>query len=316
MPKIDFLHNHPDFVNLLNTLSNKMKIAPQFVEKDYWLMHVLWALQDIGLKYELKGGTSLSKGWNLINRFSEDVDIKIFPPEGMNVAFGKNHTKPIHRESRSKYFDWLLRELNIPGANYVKRDHAADDEDLRNAGFRIGYKSHFDEIPGLKHDVLLEVGCDKTTPNEPKDISSWAYDEAMTAQLENVLDNRAVNVPCYLPEYTFVEKLSAISKKYRQETDGKDVMNFTRHYYDVFQLLGEERVQKFIGTEEYIAHKTAKFSKNDESKLKNNPAFTIPDKNIRAKYADRLNRSSALYFYGQPSLEEILSRFSEYLDKL
>ena len=310
-----FLHQLPSFTLLVTAYESQTKISAQLIEKDYWLMHVLWGLQHAGLSYELKGGTSLSKGWNLTRRFSEDIDIKIFAPTGMTVHVGKNHSEPRHKKSRSAYFEWLLGKLNIPGAVYVKRDTDFDDHDLRNAGYRIGYKSAYDPFGGLKTDILLEVGFDTTTPNTPLNISSWVYDLAIKEGLV-LADNRAIAVPCYAPEYTFVEKLSAISKKYRQEVGGKTVQNFTRHYYDIFQLLGESRVQNFIGTKEYLDHKTRRFSSNDELEIKRNPAFTLPDKLIRKKFSDRLIRSEGLYFEGQPSIEAILARIETYLDRL
>lgn len=198
---------------------------------------------------------------------------------------------------------------------YIQRDTSFDDHDLRNAGFRIGYKSLYPAFVGVKTDVLLEVGFDTTTPNEPQDISSWVYDLALGSGLA-VCDNRAINVPCYLPEYTFVEKLSAISKKYRQETSGKSVQNFTRHYYDIYQLLRQERVLKFIGSPEYQAHKLARFGKTDEINLAKNPALTLPDPKIREQYAERLERSSGLYFREQPTMEEILSEILAIIEKL
>ena len=233
----------------------------------------------------------------------------------MQVHTSKNHTKPRHKESRRQYFLWLLGALKIPGTTRTERDTEFDDYDLRNAGYRIVYASLFDSIPGLKTDVLLEVGFDTTTPNMALDISSWVYDAAVKSGLE-IRDNRAKAVPCYLPEYTFIEKLSAISKKYRQELEGKDVKNFTRHYYDIFQLLAEPRVQSFIGTPEYRDHKAARFGKNENSDIKTNPAFTLPDPEIRAKYAERYARSAGLYFRGQPSLELIVGRIGEVIDKL
>lgn len=315
MAEKPFLHEHPDFSQLIESIKDATNIPKQLIEKDYWLMHVLWGLQNAGFRYELKGGTSLSKGWNIINRFSEDVDIKIFAPDDMTVHSSKNHTKPRHRESRKAYFEWLLGNLKIPGAAYLKRDTEFDDHDLRNAGYRVGYESKYEPYGGLKTDVLLEVGFDTTTPNLAHDISSWIYDTGIKGGME-VLDNRAKAVLCYLPEYTFVEKLSAISKKYRQEVEGKEVQNFTRHYYDIYQLLGEPRVQTFIGTKEYLEHKASRFSKNDNPDIKNNPAFTLKDLTIREKYKDRLIRTSGLYFKGQPSIEEILERVALYLDKL
>jgi len=63
--------------------------------------------------------------------------------------------------------------------------------------------------------TLLEVGFDDTAPNLPCTISSWALDAAIKKQVE-VIDNRAVSVPCYSPAYTFVEKLQTVSTKFRQ----------------------------------------------------------------------------------------------------
>jgi predicted nucleotidyltransferase component of viral defense system len=71
-------------------------IDPGLVEKDYWIMHCLYGLRQLGLTFELKGGTSLSKGFQIINRFSEDIDIRIEPPAEMDVKNGKNQTRPAH----------------------------------------------------------------------------------------------------------------------------------------------------------------------------------------------------------------------------
>jgi Nucleotidyl transferase AbiEii toxin, Type IV TA system len=75
----DHLHNHPDFPDLIRIVAREKSIDPALVEKDYWIMHCLYGLQQLGMKFELKGGTSLSKGFQIINRFSEDIDIRIEP---------------------------------------------------------------------------------------------------------------------------------------------------------------------------------------------------------------------------------------------
>ena len=75
----DFLHKHKDFAFLLRIDADRMKVQPVLVEKDYWIMHCLYGLQQLEMTFELKGGTSLSKGYRIINRFSEDIDIRIEP---------------------------------------------------------------------------------------------------------------------------------------------------------------------------------------------------------------------------------------------
>ncbi len=64
----DFIHNDPEFKELLAIVSGKKRIVPTLVEKDYWIMHTLYGLKQQGIEFELKGGTSLSKGFGLIHR--------------------------------------------------------------------------------------------------------------------------------------------------------------------------------------------------------------------------------------------------------
>ena len=143
MPPKQWLHNHRDFKGLIQIVSDQLSIIPQLIEKDYWIMHCLWGLQQ-QFKFELKGGTSLSKGFKIIDRFSEDLDIRIEPPDGMDVKTGRNHNKPSQIASRSKYFEWLTSNIEIPGIVLVERDTSFDDEKLlRNAGIRLRYESQF-----------------------------------------------------------------------------------------------------------------------------------------------------------------------------
>ncbi|MCG8588620.1 MAG: hypothetical protein MJE66_04950 [Proteobacteria bacterium] len=78
-----------------------------------------------------------------------------------------------------------------------------------------------DAVPGLKEGILLEVGFDKTQPSRALPISSWAY-EYGSSKLDELIDNRAAEVSCYRPEYTFVEKLQTVTTKFRQfQAEGK-----------------------------------------------------------------------------------------------
>lgn len=82
-----FLHDHQDFPELVRIVADREGIEPILVEKDYWIMHVLWGLQTQGFNFALKGGTSLSKGYQLIGRFSEDIDLLIYPPSENTLGF-------------------------------------------------------------------------------------------------------------------------------------------------------------------------------------------------------------------------------------
>jgi Nucleotidyl transferase AbiEii toxin, Type IV TA system len=203
MPSDPFLHERNDFKALVETVADSEKINdPALVEKDYWIMHAVFGLRQLGLTFELKGGTSLSKGFGVIHRFSEDIDIRIEPFDGLQVDINPNHDKPQHIDSRRQFYEKLREKITIPGITAVERDTTYDDETLRNAGLRLSYETHFGSIPGLKDGILLEVGFDQTTPNRAVTISSWVVQFADAKKLLYA-DNRALDIPCYNPESEF-----------------------------------------------------------------------------------------------------------------
>lgn len=315
MAKDKFIHELPESQILLEQISQKLGIRAQLIEKDYWLMHALWGLQQQNFSFELKGGTSLSKGFQIIDRFSEDIDIKIEPPAALEVKIGKNQDSPNQIASRINFYDWLSSEISIPGIS-TERDRSFDDKNGRNGGIRLNFESRYQKLEGIKSYVLLEVGFDVTTPNENRTITSWLYEAALNAGL-NIVDNRALDVACYLPGYTFTEKLSAISSKYKQEQVGKLMpVNFIRHYYDIYQLLGQQSVLEFIGTEAYHKHKASRFRKADEMDLNKNEAFMLSEPATRERYSLEYQRTQVLYYGGFPSFESILARIQEHLEKL
>jgi hypothetical protein len=305
MPR-DFLHKHPQFADLIRIVADERNIVPALIEKDYWIMQSLFGLQQLGMTFQLKGGTSLSKGYGIIHRFSEDIDIRIEPPPEARVMAGRNHDKPAHAESRRAFFDWLAQTITIDGIKTVERDKAFDDaRRYRNGGIRLIYAAS-DSIPGLKDGILLEVGFDEVAPNTPRNISSWAYDFA--ASRVEILDNRALDVPCYHPGYTLVEKLQAISTKFRQQqASGQLPPNFMRHYYDVASLLKDPTTQAFVGTPEYLAHKANRFPAADNQVIAENEAFLLHDAVTRDRLQKAYTASAPLYYQGQPSFEDLLA---------
>lgn len=313
----DFLHNHPQFADLIRIVADEKGIDPALVEKDYWIMHCLYGLQQLSYTFQLKGGTSLSKGHKIIGRFSEDIDILIEPPPGRDVMTGKNQNKPAQIQSRKDFYDWLAQTIKIDGISSVERDSEFDDvPNYRSGGIKLNYTTVVEAMEGLRDGVLLEVGFDTVAPNAPKDISSWVYDHAVAHKVD-VIDNRAKAVPCYDPRYTFVEKLQTVSTKFRkQQAEGRDPVEFMRHYYDAYELLKQPDVQNFIGTDAYKAHKQARFRQGDNQNISENDAFILSDAKTRATYADAYARSSALYYAGKPTFEQILAEIGKWGGKL
>jgi hypothetical protein len=311
----DYLHNHPQFSELIRIVAQAQSIDPALVEKDYWIMHCLYGLQKLGMTFQLKGGTSLSKGFQIIDRFSEDIDILIEPPEDRHVKPGRNQTRAAHVKSREDFYDWLAKTIRIDGITEVKRDKAFDTKDFFSGGIRLFYDTVTTPIEGLKDGVLLEAGFDTVTPNTAQDISSWMYDHA--AGTVDIIDNRAKAVACYDPSHTFVEKLQTISTKFRRQQETQEFpANFMRHYYDVYKLLQRPDVQAFIGTEAYKAHKAKRFRPGDTPNISANQAFVLSDPDTRQLYERAYNETQALYFRGRPTFAQILDAIAEWADRL
>ena len=156
-------------------------------------MHAVFGLKQLGLTFELKGGTSLSKDFGIIQRFSEDIDIHIESFDGLKVDTNPNHDKPQHIELRRVFYEKLPDKIKVPAIMTVDRDTTFDDEVLRNAGLRLSYETLFGSIAGLKDGILLEVGSDQTAPNQALTISSWIVRFAEIKKLQYT-DNRALDI--------------------------------------------------------------------------------------------------------------------------
>ena len=86
---MSFVHEQSGFDQFIRQVSETVGVARAQVEKDYWITHVLWALHASGLEIWFKGGTSLSKGFGIIQRFSEDLDLRLAP--GTAAGAGRVH---------------------------------------------------------------------------------------------------------------------------------------------------------------------------------------------------------------------------------
>jgi hypothetical protein len=122
-----------------------------------------------------------------------------------------------------------------------------------------------------------------------------------------ITDNRAQQIRCYHPEYTFVEKLQTISTKVRkQQATGEFGANFLRHFYDIHQLYQQKRIQDFIQTPDYQKHKAHRFKQQDALDLTVNLAFNLDKQTaIFQQYEAAYDKIQALFFSPPPSFETI-----------
>lgn len=131
---MSFVHDDAEFPQLLGIVARETGIAAPLIEKDYWVTHTLWALHEIGLEIWFKGGTSLSKGFSLIQRFSEDLDLMIQhgSVEGLPAVASWTSTNEGPVKKRGAFYHALAGALAIPDVR-LERDESRVDERARGA---------------------------------------------------------------------------------------------------------------------------------------------------------------------------------------
>ncbi|MCL4234253.1 MAG: nucleotidyl transferase AbiEii/AbiGii toxin family protein [Deltaproteobacteria bacterium] len=236
---MSFVHDTTDFADLVRIAAMARDLEPALIEKDYWVTHALWALHQTGLDIWFKGGTSLSKAYGIIERFSEDVDLRIEPGRATNVpvvtSWKSINKGPIAQ--RAQFFEDLGHAMAIPGAQVLFQPDTVD-KDARGAHYHLMYPGHFLSSirSGIRPYVLLEVGVARVTPFVFRPIGSFVHDELeRTGRLGDFDENRPTAVRCVHPLVTLVEKLDAISRRFRR--DPMEPASFVRHYEDAARII-------------------------------------------------------------------------------
>ncbi|MGQ0505283.1 MAG: nucleotidyl transferase AbiEii/AbiGii toxin family protein [Myxococcaceae bacterium] len=236
---MSFVHEVPDFDDLLQIVAVERKLSLGLVEKDYWVTHTLWALHAGGFEVWFKGGTSLSKGFGLIQRFSEDLELKIEP--GTVAALPKVSSWKSEgakaTAQRKAYFESLPELLSIPGAQ-LALDPDTIDKTWRGANIRVTYPGrHLGDLKGVMRPfVQLEIGSARVTPFVSCHLTSFAHEKLEAQrQLGAFTDNRPRNVRCVHPLVTLIEKLDALHRRFPNER--AEPATFIRHYEDAARVI-------------------------------------------------------------------------------
>lgn len=163
------LFEHPDFEQAILEAAEYFRergLRPAIIEKDYYVTEALRAIavSNINDIIIFKGGTSLSKGWNLIQRFSEDIDI-FLDPSAFRPALGKNR------------IDWELKKLRDAVAAHPALTFL-ENESQTIGGFgrndRFSYAQHFGGAGEVANRVLLEAGtASGREPTTVVELSSY-----------------------------------------------------------------------------------------------------------------------------------------------
>lgn len=217
-------------------------IAPYAVEKDWWVVQILSAIfeMEVGKYLIFKGGTSLSKAWNLIERFSEDIDLAFdraylgFSGEltrsGVKVLrqkTGKYISKTFTQELEARLKQNGLTDIML---NYIKPE--ASDADP--AQIQIYYPNVVDYPGYVQPRILLEISC--SSLKEPNAVQSF-HSFLDEHYFESSFAGTPVSIPAAIPERTFLEKIFLLHEEFHRPHDKIRVDRLSRHLYDVYRLI-------------------------------------------------------------------------------
>ena len=225
------LFEHPDFEQAILRAAEhfrEQRLRPAIIEKDYYVTEALRIIAgSAGDKVIFKGGTSLAKGWNLIQRFSEDIDIFLNPVE-FRPELGK---RAIDRE--------LKKLRDRVGAHPALTFVASQSQTMGGFGRsdRFSYPQLFGGPGEVAPRVLLEAGtASGREPTATIELRSYLSQSLQQEGLSVGAEDEE-SFPMRLLHFrrTFVEKMFAIHSKVELfKRHGQPLGAYARHYYDLF----------------------------------------------------------------------------------
>ena len=244
-------------VELFNQLGTKTGLPPFAIEKDAWVTLVLKMLfhSEIANHIVFKGGTSLSKAYGIIERFSEDIDFAI---DRKFLGFKKNLTKGEIRKLRRKSHEFssnelpqiLLKELTEYG---IKKDlftitvpnTKISDQDPEI--IQVNYKSIFEKEYYLKSRVLIEIGARSLMePFENRAIQSIID----INYPDKIFTEKMFYAQTVIPEKTFLEKMILLHEEFQKPKAKIRSHRMSRHLYDIYKIANTEyRDKAFLNNE-------------------------------------------------------------------
>ncbi len=231
-----------DFADLLRATADNLNLPIAFVEKDYYAIRALRALQEqIGNQFIFKGGTSLSKGWNLIDRFSEDLDLLFFREE---------NGKELSLNARHKHFkraEAIVAET--PGFTLVREGKPSSETGMHRESL-FSYALSQEPYGPVSDKIKLEMGCrGGTQPHLSCSIRSFVTGYVEAQRLPLIADDLTpFAVECLDITRTFIEKIFAVHSAFEaNQAAGK-----TRHYSDLFRLAERSEIVEFLGSKSFF----------------------------------------------------------------
>lgn len=310
---------------LFSETAARMRMTPAVVEKDFWVCWTLGRLfsqPDLSRLLMFKGGTSLSKVFNLIGRFSEDIDLILDwqvvageddPMAERSKAKQERLNTAIDREAQAYIANQLLHEIKSAIEPVCECVLAEDDPHAINVAYPAAFHDTY-----LRPAVLLEIGpLAAWLPHDRYQITPYAAEA-----FPKVFSEPNATVSAIRAERTFWEKATILHSEVHRAEGSPQPLRYSRHYYDMAMMAASpvkaaaladiallEDVAMF--KQRFYPRGWARYDLAKSGTLKLLPTASVLD-SIRADYANMRN----MIFGRYPDFDEIVKTLQNLEDEI
>jgi predicted nucleotidyltransferase component of viral defense system len=313
-----------DKLKILEQISARTPLPDYAVEKDWWVVQTLRIISGMDLAGNIifKGGTSLSKAWNLIDRFSEDIDLAL---DKAVLGIEEVRTKKQVKQLRSNSKEFIKNEF-FP---LVKKGFAdagfADAEvfipygtenDPLTIEIHYPYVAHYTDY--IKPRVLIEIGSRSLKePFTERTIKSFVAEQFSKQDFAD----EPIKIATAAPERTFLEKIFLLHEEFQKDEIRTD--RLSRHYYDIEKMMDTPfAAVAFSGSDLFqtiVQHRKLLFSvKAVDYNLHQPQTINLipPDKLLKEWEKDYKELSENMIYGEKLSWKKLLERIKELMNRI
>lgn len=317
--------------DLFREVANRRGMAPLIIEKDFWVCWTLkhiFGLTEISSHLIFKGGTSLSKVYGIIERFSEDIDLSINrdylgfggeqdPERAGGSSRTRRQLEALQQACCDNITDELLPALRHSFTQVLDSSgndpeqiawQLIQDTDPQNLLFTYPGEKSFSNTKYIRPIVKIELGARSDHwPANYQSIKPYAAEEFPT-----LFEQPSCTVKVLEAERTFWEKATILHAEYYRPEDSATADRISRHYYDLHQLatspIAEKALNRLDLLDRVVRHKSIFFRlgrANYEESRRGNIHLLPSETRLAALRAD-YSKMRDMFFGEQPTFEEVL----------
>ncbi len=314
-----------DRIAMLQASADVKNLPDYAIEKDWWMTKALQALfqTEIGPFCRFKGGSSLSKGWGLINRLSEDVDIALSHRFFNKSIENSNQLKNLRKACRK----YLIEEYPILLSEALQRLGAVDFEVEPETALQcIAISSDADPtVINVKYQSIAEHQSDYMLPVVKVEISCLSLEEpSVTKTLSSIVnevypevdDESLCDIPTVHPSRTFLEKAFLLCEEFQKDVPRS--LRMSRHLYDLVCMMdtsfGVEALKDMELYRTIVEHRRKFYHLGYANYYKDYPQYIsfLPPESCSSEYEQDYDALLSSFVYGQaPTYKELIAHLKE-----